>query len=94
MADRGQKVAAAWPPHARLAPTTPRAGRLEVEDALLPSARALPPPSLLPLARSAEVEPPTAIVPPSSRVRSPSPSTSLQLAESFALPSFTISVRL
>ena len=58
MADRDQKVAAVWPPHARLALTMPRTGRLEVEDALLPSARALPPPSLLLLARSAEANPP------------------------------------
>ena len=94
MADRGQKVAVAWLPRARLTLTMPRAGRLEVEDALLPSAHALPPPSLLPLARSAEVEPPAAIVPPSSRACSPSPSTSLQLAGSFTLPSFTISVSL
>ena len=93
MADRGQKVAAAWPPRAWLTLTTPRAGRLEVEDALLPSARALAP-SLLPLAKSVEAEPSAAIVLPSSRARSPSPSTSLQLAESFALPSFTISVSL
>ena len=58
MADRGQMAAAACPPRARLALTTPRAGRLEVEDALLPFARALPPPSLLPLARSTEAKPP------------------------------------
>ena len=67
MADRGQKVAAAWPPRARLALTTPRAGRLEVEDALLPRsspARALPPPLLPPLARCAEAT--AAAAPPSS----------------------------
>ena len=48
MADRDQKVAAVWPPHARLALTMPRTGRLEVEDALLPlhsPAHALPPSS-------------------------------------------------
>ena len=46
MADRGQEVATAWPPRARLGLTTPRAGRLEMNDALLPlhsPARALPP---------------------------------------------------
>ena len=42
MADRGQEVAAAWPPRALLVLTAPRAGRREVERALLPSARALP----------------------------------------------------
>ena len=41
MADQGQMMAAAWPPRARLILTTPRAGRLEVENARLPSARAL-----------------------------------------------------
>ena len=69
MADRRQAVVAAWPPRALLALTTPRAGWLEVERALLPlhsPARALPSPSLLLLARSAEAEPPPAIVPPSS----------------------------
>ena len=67
MADRDQKVATAWPPRARLALTAPRAGRLEVEDALLPRsspARALPPPSLPSLARSAEAT--AAAAPPSS----------------------------
>ena len=59
-------MAAAWPPRAWLGLTAPRAGRLEVANALLPSARALPPPSLLLLARSTKVEPPPAIVPPSS----------------------------
>ena len=67
MADRDQKVTAAWPPRVRLALTVPHTGWLEVEDALLPSARALPPPSFLPLAKSAKAEPPPAIVPPSSR---------------------------
>ena len=33
MADRGQKVAAAWPPRTWLGLTAPRAGRLEVEHA-------------------------------------------------------------
>ena len=69
MADRDQKVAAVWPPHARLALTMPRTGRLEVEDALLPRsspAHALPPPSLPPLARSAEAT--AAAAPPSSCV--------------------------
>ena len=42
MADRGQMVAAVCPPRARLALTTQRAGWLEEERALLPSARALP----------------------------------------------------
>lgn len=57
MADRGQKVAAAWPPRAWLALTALCAGRLEVEGALLPlssPACALPPPLLPLLARSAE----------------------------------------
>ena len=36
MADRGQEVAAAWPPRALLILTAPRAGRREVERALLP----------------------------------------------------------
>jgi len=53
MADRGQKMATAWPPCAWLGLTAPRAGRLEVEDALLPSARTLPPPSLPPLTAAA-----------------------------------------
>ena len=42
MADQGQMAAAACPPRARLALTTQRAGWLEEERALLPSARALP----------------------------------------------------
>ena len=66
MADRGQEVAAAWPPRAWLGLTAPHAGWLEVDDALLPlhsRARALPFPSLLLLARSANAEPP----PPLSR---------------------------
>ena len=42
MADRRQAIVAAWPPRALLALTTPRASWLEVERALLPSARALP----------------------------------------------------
>ena len=64
MADRGQEVAAAWPPRARLGLTAPRAGRLEVDDALLPlhsPARALPsftPP--LPSPFTAEVQQHTA----------------------------------
>jgi len=40
--DLRQAIVAAWPPRALLALTTPRAGWLEVERALLPSARALP----------------------------------------------------
>jgi len=59
-------MAAAWPPRAWLGLTALRAGRLEVANALLPSARALPSPSLLLLARSTEAEPPPTIVPPSS----------------------------
>ena len=55
MADRGQKVAAAWLPRAWLGLTMPRAGRLEVEDALLPSARALPLPTFPPLATAVAV---------------------------------------
>ena len=46
MADRRQAIVAAWPPRALLALTTPRAGWLELEHALLPLhslARALPP---------------------------------------------------
>jgi len=46
MADRQQRPAAACPPRARIALTTPRAGWLELERALLPlhsPARALPP---------------------------------------------------
>ena len=66
MADRDQVMATAWLPRARLILTMPRTGRLEVANALVPSARALPPPSLLLLARSAKAEPPPAIVPPSS----------------------------
>jgi len=42
VADRRQAVVAAWPPRALLSLTMPRAGWLEVERALLPSARALP----------------------------------------------------
>ena len=42
MPDRGQMVAATCLPRARLALTTQRAGWLEEEHALLPSARALP----------------------------------------------------
>ena len=42
MADRRQAIVAAWPPHVLLTLTTPRVGWLEVERALLPSARALP----------------------------------------------------
>ena len=42
MADRDQVMATAWLPRARLILTTPRAGRLEVENARLPSTRALP----------------------------------------------------
>jgi len=48
MADRGQRMAAAWTPRARLALTVLHAGRWEVEDTLLPlhsPAHALPPPS-------------------------------------------------
>ena len=55
-------MAAAWPTRAWLGLTAPRAGRLEVANALLPSARALPSPSLLLLARSAEAEQPPTIV--------------------------------
>ena len=54
MADRGQRVAAAWTPCARLAQTVMHAGRLDVEDALQPlhsPARALPPTRLLSLAK-------------------------------------------
>ena len=54
MADRGQSVAAAWMPHARLALTALCAGRHEEEDALLSlrsPARALPPTRLLSLAK-------------------------------------------
>ena len=42
MADWRQAIVAVWPPRALLALTTPRTGWLEVERALLPSARALP----------------------------------------------------
>ena len=59
-------MAAAWLPRAWLGLTAPRAGRLEVANALLPFARALPPPSLAPLARSAEAI--AAAAPPSSCV--------------------------
>ena len=46
MADRGQRVAAAWTPRARLALTALHVGLLDMEDALLPlhsPTRALPP---------------------------------------------------
>jgi len=61
MADRGQEVAAAWPPRARLGLTAPRAGQLEMDDAVLPlhsPTRALPPPLLPLLARSTAAAPP------------------------------------
>jgi len=72
MADRGQEVAAAWPPRARLGLTAPRAGRLEVDDALLPlhsPARALPsftPPLPSPFTTEAQQHTTDAIGPPSS----------------------------
>ena len=69
MADRRQAVVAAWPPRALLALTTPRAGWLEVERALLPSARVLPPPLLHRALRQASSR--SAIAAPAS----PSPSS-------------------
>ena len=72
MADRGQEVAVAWPPHAQLGLTVPRAGRLEVDDALQPlhsPARALPsftPPLPSPFTTEAQQHTADAIGPPSS----------------------------
>jgi len=82
MADRGQKMAAAWPPGAWLGLTTPRAGRLEVDDALLPlhsPARALPsftPPLPSPFTAEAQQHTAAAIAaerapPPSNFLASP-----------------------
>ena len=66
MADRGQLVAAACPPRARLALTTQRAGWLEEERALLLSARALPLSPLLAFPLHSRSAPPTPSAPPSS----------------------------
>ena len=59
MADQQQRKAAAWPPRTRIGLTAPCAGRIEMDDALLPlhlTARALPP-SFLQLAAAAEAQP-------------------------------------
>ena len=69
MADRRQAIVAAWPPCSLLALTMPRAGWLEMESALLPSARVLPPPLLHRALRQASSR--SAIAAPAS----PSPSS-------------------
>ena len=100
MADRGQKMAAAWPPRAWLGLTAPHAGWLEVDDALLPLHHA----HVLCLSLHSFCSPeapkrshrhhcPDELL--RRRVeRLPSPSTSLQLAKSSALLSSIISTDL
>ena len=93
-ANRQQRPAAAWPPHAMTGlPSLPGVLHLEAASACLSahSSSSSFTSSTHQKRRSGATAPPLSH---RARARSPSRSTSLQLARSFALPSFTISVRL